>query len=96
MPLPDSALPPEFVRGLTRCLTARQYSTRHGPFLSHLWAMRQSDTRSIPAGVMCSRSRSAALLGRRRATVRFTMFGAPFHRAEKPNDLSRAARATVR
>ena len=34
MPLPDSALDSEFVRGLARCLTARQYSTHHGPSLS--------------------------------------------------------------
>ena len=44
MPLPDSALTKEFVRGLTRCLTARQYSTRHGPSLSQTRAMRQSDS----------------------------------------------------
>ena len=31
MPLPEAAALLRFVRGLTRCLTARQYSTRHGP-----------------------------------------------------------------
>ena len=34
----------EFVRGLTRCLTACQYSTRHGPSLSQTRALRQSNS----------------------------------------------------
>jgi hypothetical protein len=40
----------EFVRGLTRCLTACQYSTHHGPSLSQTRAMRQSDSSSRKSG----------------------------------------------
>ena len=44
MPLPELGADLEFVRGLTRCLTACQYSTRHGPSLSQTRVVRQSNS----------------------------------------------------
>ena len=50
MPLPEAAALLGFVRGLTRCLTACQYSTRHGPSLRSKSNASPATIWSITAG----------------------------------------------
>ena len=58
MPLPDpAALPRIRPRPHSVCLTARQYSTHHGPSQTQTWAMRRSDFG------MSHRARAAHFLG---------------------------------